>query len=59
MLTCPQLPYPKITREQWDAMTPTEQAAFTDSYAIQWAAQYARCKEAHDALINHRKELGQ
>ena len=59
MEPCPPLVVPEVTQEAWDALTPTEQAALEDTWALSWSAEYVRCQARHDALIKHRKELGQ
>lgn len=57
MIPCPPLERPEVTREVWDSLSPSEQAAYEDGISLSWAADYETCQARHQALINHRKEL--
>jgi hypothetical protein len=48
---------PEIDDTTWSSLTPSEQAALEDGWALAWALEYHICLARHNALVTHMEKL--
>lgn len=57
MVRCQPLEMPEIDDPTWSSLTPSEQAALEDGWALAWALEYHICLARHNALVTHMEKL--
>jgi len=57
MIRCPGLEMPEIAEDAWGALSPSEQAALEDGWALSWALDYHICALRQNALVTHLEKL--
>jgi hypothetical protein len=48
---------PEIAEDAWGALSPSEQAALEDGWALSWALDYHICALRQNALVTHLEKL--
>ena len=48
---------PSITEDTWGALSPSEQVALEDGWALSWALDYHLCALRQNALVTHLENL--
>lgn len=57
MVRCTSLEMPSITEDTWGALSPSEQVALEDGWALSWALDYHLCALRQNALVTHLENL--
>lgn len=57
MIRCLPLEMPEVDEPTWSSLTPSEQAALEDGWALSWALDYHLCLARHNALVTHMENL--